>query len=243
MSQSIRISLPDMVRGKDSKIHPFPFQIAAQTLEFMQGTLFHALLVDIASGAYVRLPDGMSNLERIIINKLDSPKTYDEAWWILGKYQAVFETIPFQSVLIAMNSHWDWYVRKLTNFISFARRDLNHQALEKHDEHRLHRFTLLPIGEQLEVIRVAAGIKLTLTAEELEELQEMALVRNLGLHNRWEIDKRYLERTIRSDYQQGELRIIDKEELNRWHQIFHKIVQTTGIEVALAFVDANDFSD
>ena len=241
MNQPIRIPLPDMARGEDSKIHPFPFQIAVQTLEFMQGALFHALFVDVASGAYVRLPDGMSNLERILMEKLDSSKTYDEAWGILGKYQAVFEKIPFQSVLIAMNSHWDWYARKLINFISFARQNLSHAALEKYEEKRLQRFSSLPIGEQLEVIQIAAGIKFALAAEEIAELQEMNLVRNLGLHNRWEIDSRYLQRTIRSGYQIGELRIIEVGELNKWHQLFIKAVQTTGIEVALAFVNASDY--
>ncbi len=243
MKQSIRIPLPDLLRSKDSKIHPFPFQVAVQTLEFMQGSLFHASLVDAASVAYVRLPEGMANLERVFIERLDSSKTYDEAWKILEKYQTVFEKIPFQSVLIAMNSHWDWYARKLANFISFARQDLNQGALKKLDEKRLLRFSSLPIGEQLEVIEAAVGITPILTVEENRELQEMALVRNLGLHNRWEIDNRYLERTNRGGYQKGELRIIEIEELTKWHQIFIKVVQTTGFEIALAFVNANDFCE
>jgi len=238
---SIRIPLPDMVRSKDSKIHPFPFQIAVQTLEFMQGSLFHASLVDHASGAYVRLPDGMSNLERMFIEKLDSPRTYDEAWGILGKYQAVFERIPFQSVLIAMNSHWDWYARKLMDFILFARQDLNQLALEKCNKDRTKRFSSLPICEQLDVIGITSGIALTLNEADKSELQEMALVRNLGLHNRWEVDSRYLGRTARRGYQAGEIRIIELDELNGWHQMFNKVVQMTGIEVAKVFVGANDY--
>ncbi len=76
-----------MVRGQEAKAHPYPFQIGVQTLEFMQGSLFYASLVDIASGEYVRQPDGMTNLERIFMEKLDSTKAYDEAWGILGKYK------------------------------------------------------------------------------------------------------------------------------------------------------------
>lgn len=242
MKSSIRIPLPEMGRTQDSKIHPYPYRIAMQTLEFMQGSLFHASLVDIASGAYVRQPNGMTNLEQIFIGKLDSRKTYDEAWGILGKYQAVFEKVPFQSVLIAMNSHWDWYARKLIDFVLFAREDVNQASLERNDEKRLARFSSLPIGEQLEVIQVAAGIKLAFDGMECRELQEMALVRNLGLHNRWEIDKRYLERTSKLGYQLGELRIIEIEELNLWHRLFNKVVQTTSSEVALAFVNVGDYS-
>ena len=241
MKSSIRIPLPDIKRSQEATIHPYPFQIALQTLEFMQGSLFHASLVDIASGAYVRQPDGMSNLERIFMERLDSPKTYDEAWGIIGKYQAVFERVPFQSVLIALNSHWDWYARKLINFIQFARRDLNQPALAKSEIDRIKRFASLPICEQLDVIQIAACRPLTLGDADKSELQEMALVRNLGLHNRWEIDDRYLERTVRRGYQVGEIRFIEIDELNRWHQVFNKVVQATGIEVASAFLKANDY--
>jgi hypothetical protein len=72
---AIYIQLPSMARNHGAKIHPYPFQIGMQTLEFMQGSLFHASLVDIASGAYIRQPDGMTNLEYILLEKLDSPKT------------------------------------------------------------------------------------------------------------------------------------------------------------------------
>lgn len=238
---TIRIQLPDMERGQEAKIHPYPFRIGIQTLEFMQGSLFFASLVDMASGAYIRQPDGMANIERAFLEKVDSPKTYDDAWKIIGKYQAVFEKVSFQSVLIAMNSHWDWYARKLIDFILFARKDLNQPMLGKSEKKWLARFSSLPMGEQLEAIEIAAGIKLTLTEEEKSELQEMTLVRNLGLHNRWEIDNRYLERTVKVGYQLGELRIIDVEELNRWHRTFINVIQAISLEVALVFVRANDY--
>jgi hypothetical protein len=238
----IRIPLPDMRRSQNANAHPYPFQIGMQTLEFMQGSLFHASVLDIAAGTYIRQPDAMENLRRIFMEKLDSPKTWDDVWETLGKYQAVFERAPMQSVLIAMNSHWDWYSRKLIDFISFARQELNQPMLEKRESKRLGRFSSLPIIEQLEVIQIAAEIKITLNEEDKSGLQEMSLVRNLGLHNRWEIDKRYLERTVRSGYQLGELRIIELEELNRWHQAFIKVINAVSAEVVLAFVMANDYS-
>ncbi len=113
--------------------------------------------------------------------------------------------------------------------------------LGKSEETRLARFSSLPIGEQLETIEIAAGIKLALNEEEKSELVEMTLVRNLGLHNRWEIDKRYLERTMKGGYQLGELRIIEVGELNRWHQAFINVINAVSTEVALVFVRANDY--
>ena len=168
---AIRIPLPDFVRSQDSKIHPYPYMIGIQTLEFMQGSIFYATIMDIASGAYIRLPDGMANLEHFVTEKLDSKNTYEEAWGILGKYQVVFEKTIFQSVLISMNSHWDWYARRMIDFIVFARRDLNYPELEKPVQIKLDRFSSLPIGEQLEVIQIAAGVILTITEDEIIELQ------------------------------------------------------------------------
>lgn len=238
---AIRIPLPDFVRSQDAKIHPYPYIIGIQTLEFMQGSIFYASIMDVASGAYIRLPDGMENLERLVTEKLDSQNTYDEAWRILEKYQVVFEKTIFQSVLIAMNSHWDWYARRLIDFIVFSRLDLNYPELEKVVQKKLERFSSLPIGEQLEVIQIAAGVILSITEGEKTELQEMVLVRNIGLHNRWEIDKRYLERTSRNGYQLGEVRTFEAKELNGWHQVFIKIVHKTSMEVARAFVRTPDY--
>lgn len=239
---AIRIPLPDLVRKQVGNVHPYPFQIGIQALELMQGSLFYASFADVASGAYVRLPDGMENLERYFTERLDSKKTYDEAWGILRKYQVFFEKAAQQSVLIAMNSHWDWYARRLIDFIVFARQKLNSPVLERSHQKQLERFSSLPIGEQLEVIKVAAGVSFTVSEAEKAEFQEMALVRNLGLHNRWEIDVRYLERTKRSGYQLGEVRTFEIEELNRWHQLFHEIVRETSREVAKSFSDAPDYS-
>jgi hypothetical protein len=140
-----------------------------------------------------------------------------------------------------MNSHWDWYIRKLIDFVVFTRGDLNQSPLHTRELKRLDRFNSLPICEQLEVIQIVAEIILTLEESEMNELQEMTLVRNLGLHNRWEIDKRYLERTGRKGYQLGELRVIELDELKKWHEMFCKVVQITTSEVALAFVGAKDY--
>ncbi len=41
----------------------------------------------------------------------------------------------------------------------------------------------------------------------------MSLVRNLGLHNRWEVDSPYLAKTDRQGFEPGELRTVDVGEL------------------------------
>jgi len=181
MKSSIRIPLPDIKRSQEATIHPYPFQIALQTIEFMQGSLFHASLVDIASGAYVRQRTECQISSASLWNDWILRKLMTRHGGLLGNIKLFLERVPFQSVLIALNSHWDWYARKLINFIQFARRDLNQPALAKSEIDRIKRFCL---SSNLRAIGCNSNCCLQtphLGDADKSELQEMALVRNLGL--------------------------------------------------------------
>ena len=197
----VRIPLPNVTRAPSAAAHPYPFQISGQTLEFLQASLFYAAFVDVATAEFVRLPDGMARMEKRFTEKLYTKETYDQAWGFLEKYQPVFGRVQFQSVLISLNSHWDWYLRKLVDFILFARAIVGAEALSNENARRLERSGSLALLEQIEIVELSAGVQLGLTDQREVELQEMALVRNLGLHNRWEVDARYLERTQRQGLQ------------------------------------------
>ncbi len=41
----------------------------------------------------------------------------------------LFEGAGHQNALIAMNSHWDWYVRNLADFMAFARANTEESKL------------------------------------------------------------------------------------------------------------------
>jgi len=238
----MRIPLPIATKTAGATAHPYPFQIASQTLEFLQASLFYASFVDVATGEFVRLPDGMGKLEKQFTEKLYSKETYDQAWGFLAKYRPVFERVPFQSVLISLNSHWDWYLRKLVDFIRFARANIGTPPLSNDDARRLERSGSLPLIEQIEVVELSAGIQFNLINEQRAELKEMALVRNLGLHNRWEVDARYLANTPRQGLQVGELRLIDVDELYQWHRLLMTLVNESASKVAVAFVAAPNYS-
>ncbi len=237
----MRIPLPRITKGPNARAHPYPFQISYQTLEFLQGSLFYASFVDLAAGEFVRLPDGMSKIEKIFTQKPYSKKTYDEAWSYLEKYRVIFEKVAFQAVLIALNSHWDWFIRKLGEFIVFARSKSGDAVLSRPDERRLARVSFLPIIEQLEIIEVAGGIKLPLKQDDRTELEEMGLVRNLGLHNRSEVDAWYLTKTQRKGLNPGDLRIIDVDELYVWHGLLISLVNESAQQLAVAFVAVPDY--
>ena len=66
---------------------------------------------------------------------------------------------------------------------------------------------------------------LELDEKDIANLKEMSRTRNLGLHNRWEVDERYLELTGREDFELGELRIVEIDEINRWYE---SLINTLG---------------
>jgi hypothetical protein len=235
------IPLPEISRGTNGTAHVFPIQIGMQTQGFIQGALFLAAFADIAAGEFVRLPDGVARVERLMKEQGLAEGVSDQGWQLVRQYKAVFEGTVFQSVLITLNSHWDWYVRRLCEFIRFGLSLEGTAALLDRDEKRLARADRLPLGEQLEVLELAIGSNLTVSANEREELTEMTLVRNLGLHNRWEIDAGYLRRTKRSGMQAGELRLMDLNELLGWHSLLLRLLRVSAFACATRFRGAPDF--
>ena len=171
---------------------------------------------------------------------MGSKQTYDEAWSYLAKYRLVFETTAFQQVLVGLNSHWDWYIRKLADFILFARTDAS-TPLSPAQTKALGRISGMPLLEQMDVLEGSTCNRLSFSDHERVELYEMSLVRNLGLHNRWEIDDKYLTRTTRQGHQLGTLRLVEYRELYMWHSLLLRLVNETSSAVARAFRRASAY--
>ena len=230
-----RIPLPSVTSVEPRRAHPFPLQIGYQTLEFLQGTLFYTAFADIAAGQQVRRPGGVDEVEKLMKDSGLESTTLDLGWNILQKYKAVFEGSVYQAGLIAMNSHWDWYVRRLAAFIRFSRNHLGLPPLSKDKESKLARADFLPMVDQLSIIQTSTGIDLLLSEPDTSELSEMTLVRNIGLHNRWEVDEIYLRKTRKSELSVGDLRFVTPGELQRWHALLIKVINRSSSELAKSY--------
>lgn len=235
----VKIPLPHIVIAPDRQAHPYPFQIALQAQEFLQGTLFQAVLADTAAGAYFRQPRAVEMIEKDLQQKGLASTALAQGWEILTKYKDAFEGWVFQSALISMNSHWDWYVRRLAGFLIHTRlHGSNCIALTPKQETDLKRADFLAMEEQLALIAASAGIDLALLPNAGAELAEMTLVRNIGLHNRWEADERYLKRTQRPAMTVGDFRVISIDELRCWHGHLIDVISKSSIECAKRFHNA-----
>jgi hypothetical protein len=237
----IKIPLPSVTKAPNAKAHHFPAQAAVQTYEFILGILFYAMLSDTASGAYFRLPNALTQMEANLLSEGLSKKEWDRGWNILQKYMSVFENTVFQNVLMLMRSHWDWYIRQIGGFVRFSRNYVSSPLLDKKQQKLLDNVDRKEIKEQLEILKMACGITFNIPATIMESIKELSLVRNLGMHNRWEVDDFYLSKTSTSGWKLGDLRLVEINELRTWASSLNKLIDETSIPIALKYVSAPDY--
>lgn len=235
------IPLPKVVTRKDAKAHPFPYQIALQTQELMQGAVFWFICADEAAGEFIRLPNGLNILKTNLLKAGMQEMEWESGWNYLNKYKNLFQSTVFQNVLIVIRSYWDWYITKLVEFIIFARENTD-DALMGSNLKKLRRITNPEILEQISIVEQACKLDLRVSEKTKQHIKEMSLVRNLGLHNRWEVDQIYLNKTAKqSQLQIGDIRAFDSTELNLWHRSLIDLIGKTCKPVALQYVSAQTY--
>lgn len=232
----MRVELPKATPSGDRKAHAYPFQIGILTQQFLQGTIFHIALMDEASGRYVRQEGAIPALEKWFLENGLDQRALEIGWAALGNHIELFKMFGSMNVVVALNSQWDWYIRRLANFSLFALRQEG--IVEAKVEKTLARLERRPILEQIAGIELATGVQIALTAEEAEHLKELSLVRNLALHNRWEVDEQYAKQSARNRWQPGEVREFDISEGYAWNRSLLRVLNALSFEVAQRFVSA-----
>lgn len=237
----IKIPLTYISKTPGAQAHVFPLQVSIQTQEFIQAVLFYAMFADTAAGEYVRLPQGLKDLENILSKEGLSKQEWDRGWMYLQKYQPIFNNTIYQNVLILMRSHWDWYIRQIGEFVSFARGYVTSPMLNKTQQKNLERIGRCEITMQLAILEAACGLRFNLPSVTLSEIFEMSLVRNLGMHNRWEVDQFYLKRTSKPNWEIKDVRIIEIGELQSWAKGLSELINETSPQIAIKYRAAPDF--
>jgi hypothetical protein len=240
-SMGIKIPLLSVTKALNAQAHPFPVQVAVQTYEFILGVLFYAMVSDMASGEYVRLPNGLNQMEAKLLEEGLSKKEWDRGWNIIQKYMPVFENTVFQNVLMLMRSHWDWYIRQIGGFVRFSRNHVHSPPLDNKQQKLLDNVDRKELKEQLQILEMACGITFNIPATVMESIREMSCVRNLGMHNRWEVDNFYLSKTSTSGWELNDIRLLEISELRGWASSLNKIIDETSFPIAIKYVSAPDY--
>jgi len=236
-----RIPLPKVITQNYSKEHPFPFKIAYQTMELIQGAVFYFICADKAAGEFIRLPNGLSMLKTSLLKEGMEEDEWESGWEYLEKYKRYFESMVFRNVLIAIRSLWDWYINKLAEFIIFAQENTGN-SLIKSELRNLLWITRPEILEQILIIEEVCKLRFKISEETRLNVKEMSLVRNLGIHNRWEVDQQYLNKASSQDrWQISDIRTFDSKELRLWHRSLIELINKTCKPVATKYVSVSPY--
>jgi hypothetical protein len=231
--------LPKVTITNPGLAHPYPFQIAQQTLEFIQGTVFYYSLADRSSGKFFSDEENYFVLKADFINNGIEESAWDGGTDLIQKYQDFFKFMVFQNVLIAMSSHWDWYIRKLGSFVIFARNSAPSFSIMKvKDEKDLKRIGYADVLTQISLLEAACGSAFNLAQADKTNLHEMYLVRNLAIHNRWEVDQKYLDLSENKTYLIGDLRRFNMAELYSWQTGLQSALSKTWTTIGTIFKSA-----
>lgn len=220
--------------------HVYPVKIALRAQRLIQGSLFYDVFVDTAAGQYVRtVPNPERKIKDFLINNGGwSEETYETSWTCFEGYVKEFPNPIHQHAVYSMISHWDWFISNLRKFIDFAEKSL---SPEKRTDKDLLKLNFKPFAKQIEIVKKETDIPLVIDSATLDLIEEMDLVRNLGMHNEWEVDETYLQKTKMSRFKLGNKRIFDIPEITRWHSAFLQLISALASETAARYAQVPKF--
>lgn len=222
--------------------HLYPHKIAQQALKLLQGILFYDILSDTAAGIYIRSAQNPENkIKEYLINIAGwSKENYEISWTCLENYIKEFQSPIHQHTVISMISQWDWFISKIGRFINYAEKFIKPEIeIDK----GLRQLNLKPFNKQIETIENTTGIQFDGQGERILLIDELHLIRNLGLHNNWEVDEGYLSKTYKRCYKKGEKRLFDINELTGWYDAFVKLIGVIANETATRYANVPDYEE
>lgn len=237
----MRIPLPDCHRTAVATAHPYPIQVARQAQGFIQAAIFHVSLLDVAAGQRVRQPGAIQELETYYLSHGLAAQTWEESWSLVSRYKESLEAAIFQSVVVTLRSHWDWYVRRIGEFVLYCRSHVPSTQVTKPQSVALSEIGWKEFVKQLAILEAATGLALTLPAQTMDSIVLMTHVRNLGLHNRWEVDDQYLKSHPNCELAVGDIRPVSQVDLETWSTALRAGIQVTSVAIAKKYVAAPDY--
>jgi hypothetical protein len=232
--------LPIISRSPASKAHPYPLQIGMRAEQMLQGASFYAAFVDVAVGLYRdSTPDAAEQIQAHFRGLGTDDHTWDQGMECMVAYMTVLPSPVFQAVVVQMVSQWDWYVRKLGDFVRFGRRhSTSPHVLSSDEEKGLRRIGIAPIRDQIKALAAVSGGRFRVSPEEMQQLEELTVVRNLGIHNQWEVDAHYIDKSANARWRVGYIRDVAPIELEAWRKVLSAVMLRSAVEIAQLYYGA-----
>lgn len=232
---AIKIELLEVKEKPDAMAHKFPFQIAFQTMELMQGAIFHCIVSDTASSQRVRQPNALDEIEGELFAGGMKKSDWNDGWKYLRKYEELFLRNVLQSVLITLRSQWDWYISHLGSFMVANYVNAFGHEISSNKKKDLSKIGFKEVTQQIDILGKVLGDDIEVDDSIRNHLNEMSMVRNLGLHNRWEVDQYYLNKSKSTGWSLREIRTFENTELELWHSALLALIRKTWKPVAIKY--------
>ncbi len=226
--------------GSNQPANLYPMKIALRAQRLIQGSLFYGVIADMSIGQYFSVvPDAEKKMKELLINSGWSENTYETSWSCFVEYINEFENPIFQHAVFSIISHWDWYISNLGKFIYFAEGEI---SSDKKRDNNLLKLSTKPFAEQINIMKKQTGITIKME-KDLELIEEMHLVRNLGLHNQWGVDNTYLKHSKNKNFEIGKKRLVEIQELEKWHSAFLDLVAETANQIAILYAGVRSYEE
>jgi len=213
--------------------HSYPLKIALRAQRLIQASLFYGAFVDTAVGKYVRVtPNADEKVKKVLLEGGWTDVAWETGWSCFEEYMNEFQHPVFQFALYSIIIHWDWYISRLGKFVDFAE---SHVAPRKHRDKKLSALSFKPVREQIDVLQITMETKFSFNIDILDLVEEMNLVRNLGMHNEWEVDETYLKWTKNKTWKIGQQRTFEITELTNWHSAIIQLINVISLETAIRY--------
>lgn len=220
--------------------HSYPLKIALRAQNLIQGSLFYDVFTDTATWLYAKnVPNAEQTIKNFLIKSAGwSEETYEISWGCFENLMKEYQSPIYHHTVYSIISHWDWYISNLGKFVEFAEKST---SPEKQTNKELLKLNSKPFQRQIEIIKNQTEIILNIDDDTLNLVEEMHLVRNLGMHNEWEVDDTYLKLSKTKKYKLGDKRIIEKSEITEWHYAFIQLINAISSEIAVRYGKVPDY--
>lgn len=173
------------------------------TLRYIQGMGAYMMISDNAAHLFfANVPDAYNLLVKKAIQDGMTADSWETTW---GCFTEFFDETPYpsnQTFLISLSSSWDWFIDQLGGFISYC------EGLNQNNEEKLLSRLLSihkkPVEEQFKLLEKVIPIS-DVSSIDKDNISELFLIRNLGMHNGWVVDKEYLDKSQRHGLKEGML--------------------------------------
>jgi len=182
---------PTQVEGR----HPHPIKVGLQTDLFIRASFDYEVTLGYIRAEFTKAEGAEERIRQLWLNR----SWPDELWEHSKKAQLYCQhflrNLLKQNSIISAVGHWDWFLRRQSEFVLWALETEAQSGVDDKIRRLASHIDQGSLRDQIGNLSQLTGCSFHIEETDLRHLDELGLLRNIGSHNRWEVDQKYLQRT------------------------------------------------